>query len=62
MGLAVVVAPATMRVVTTASSLPHIATGAPTDVEGVMSVTVAAETLTHRDRGALPTSLWLLVD
>ena len=31
-------------------------------IEGVACVTVVVETLMHQDRGALPTSLWFLVD
>jgi hypothetical protein len=43
-------------------SLSRVVVGASTGVEGVARVMVAAETLTHRDRGVLPTSLWFLVD
>ena len=31
-------------------------------IEGVAYDMVAAKTLMHRDRGALPTALWRLVD
>ena len=45
-----------------ASSLSQIIVGTLMSIEGVACVAVAAETLTHLDRGALPTALWLLVD
>ena len=45
-----------------AISLSWVVVGASVGVEGVACVTVVAEMLTHRDRGALPASLWLLVD
>ena len=60
--LATVVASATMRVIAAASSLSWVIVGTSTGVEGVACVMVAAETLIHRDRGVLPTSLWRLVD
>ena len=43
-------------------SLSWVIVGASTGVEGVVCITVVAETLMHQDHGALPTSLWLLVD
>ena len=51
-----------MRVVATASSLPHIAMGTPTGIEGVVRITVVAETLMHRGRDAWPAALLCLVD
>ena len=60
--LTIVVASATMRVVAMACPLPRITTGTSAGVEGVTRVTVKAEMLTHRDRGARPTALLLLVD
>ena len=50
--LATVVAFATTRVVAAAGPPPRIATDRPTGIEGVTRVTVAAETLMYRDRGA----------
>ena len=60
--LAAVVASTTMRVIAAASSLPRVFIRTPAGVEGVACVTIAAETLMHQDRGALPTALWHLVD
>ena len=60
--LAAVVASITTRVVAVASLLPHTATGTHAGVEGVARVTVEAETLMHRDRGARPAALLRLVD
>ena len=60
--LAAVVAPTMMRVVAAAGSLFQVIVGTSAGIEGVACIMVVAETLTHRDRGALPTSLWLLVD
>ena len=60
--LTVVVASATTRVVDRASLLPRIAAGTPTGIEGVVRVTVAAETLIHRDRGTWFAALPRLVD
>ena len=60
--LAAVVASAMMRVIAVASSLSRVIVGTPAGVEGVACVTVAAETLMHRDRGVLPVALWRLVD
>ena len=60
--LAAVVASATMRVVAAAGPLPHVAAGTPAGIEGVAHITVAAETLVHRDRGAWPTASLRLVD
>jgi len=50
--LAVIVAPATTRVVVMASSLPQITVDMPTGIEGVTRVTIVAETLMYQDRGA----------
>ena len=60
--LAAIVASTMMRVVAMASSLPRIAMGTPTGVEGVMRVKVAAETLMYQDCGAQHAVLWRLVD
>ena len=60
--LAAIVASATTRVIAMASSLSQIVMGTSTGVEGVACITVAAETLMHRDRGAPPAALWRLVD
>ena len=51
-----------MRVVAAASILPYVAMGMSMGVEGVTRVTVEAETLMHRDHGAWPAALLLLVD
>ena len=51
--LAAIIASATMREIAVASSLSRIIVGTSMGVEGVMCVMVAAETLMHRDRGAL---------
>ena len=53
--LATVIASTTTRVIAMASSVPWI-------VEGVAYVAIVAETLMHRDRGALPAVSWCLVD
>jgi len=45
-----------------ASLLPRIAAGTFAGVEGVAHVTVKAETLKQRDRGAQPAALLRLVD
>ena len=50
------------RVIATASYLSRIIVGTPTSVKGVACITVMAKMLMHRDRGALPTALWRLVD
>ena len=55
--IAAVIGSTTMRVVAVASPLPHIAMGTLAGIEGVTHVTVAAETLMYRDRGAQPTTL-----
>ena len=60
--LATIVASTTTRVVAVASSLPCIAVGTPTGVEGVPRITVVAKTLMHWDRGTQPTALLRLVD
>ena len=62
MVLAAVVASAMMRVIAAASFLSWVIVGTPAGVEGVACITVAAKTLMHQDRGALPTSLRRLVD
>ena len=62
MVLTTVVAPAATRVIAMASSLSRIIMGTPISIEGVACVTVAAETLMHRNHGALPTTLRCLVD
>ena len=51
-----------VRVIAVASPLPRIAAGMPAGIEGVARITVAAETLMHRDHGAWPTTLRRLVD
>ena len=51
-----------MRVIATSGSLSWFIVGAYAGVEGVVCIMVATETLTHQDRGVLPTSLWFLVD
>ena len=61
MVLTVVIVFAMMRVVATASLLPHITMGTPMGIQGVAHVMVEAETLMHWDRGALPTALLCLV-
>ena len=43
-------------------SLSRDVVGTSMGVEGVACVMIVVETLTHQDRGALPASLWLLVD
>ena len=43
-------------------SLSRVVIGTSAGIEGVACVTVVAKALTHRDYGALPASLWLLVD
>ena len=60
--LAVVVASTMTRVIATASSLSRIIVGTSTGVDGVACITVAAETVMHQDHGALPATLWHLVD
>ena len=60
--LATVVASDTTRVIAASSSLSQVIIGMSVGVEGVARVMVAAETLTHWDRGVLPTSLCFLVD
>ena len=60
--LAAVEASAMTRVIAMASSLSRVIVGTSMGVEGVVCITVAAETLTHRDHGVLPASLWFLVD
>ena len=60
--LAIVVASTMMRVVAMASFLPRITVGTPAGVEGVARVTVEAKMLMHRDHGAQPATLLLLVD
>ena len=60
--LTAVVASTTTRVVDVASLLPRIVVGTPADIEGVACITVEAETLMHRDHGALFAALWRLVD
>ena len=60
--LATIVASATTSVIAVASSLSWVIVGMSTGVEGVACVTVAAETLMHQDRGALPATLSRLVD
>ena len=60
--LAAIVASAMMRVVAVVSPLPRFTAGTSAGVEGVTRVTVAAETLMHRDRGAWPTAMQRLVD
>ena len=62
MVLTAVVASATTRVIAASGSLSWVVVGASMGVEGVACVTVVAETLTHWDRGVLPTTLWFLVD
>ena len=52
MVLTAVIVSTTMRVVATASPLPRITMGTPMGIEGVALVTVAADTLMHRDHGA----------
>ena len=39
-----------------------VAAGTPAGIEGVVRVTVAAETLVHRDHGAWPAASLCLVD
>ena len=51
-----------MRVVSTASLLPQIATSTPTGIKGVVRITVEDETFMHRDRDVWPTALLRLVD
>ena len=60
--IAAVEASAMTRVIAVASSLSRVIVCTSVGVEGVACISVVAETLTHRDRGVLPTSLWLLVD
>ena len=60
--LVAVVASAMARVIAMASSLSRVIVGTSMGVEGVVCITVAAETLMHRNRGALPITLWRLVD
>ena len=62
MVLTTVIASATTRVIAVACSLSRIVVGTSMGVEGVACVTVAAETLMHRDRGALLAALWRLMD
>ena len=62
MVLAVVIVSAMAGAIAMASSLPRVIIGTSMGIEGIACVAVAAETLTHQDRGMLPTSLWLLVD
>ena len=60
--LAAVIASTTTRVIAASGSLSGVIVGTSVGVEGVACTTVVDETLTHWDRGALPASLWLLVD
>ena len=60
--LATVVASIAMRVIATASSLSWFIVGTPAGIEGVACVSVASETLMHRDHGVLSATLWRLVD
>ena len=55
--LTTIVASTMMRVIAMASSLSRIIAGTSTGIEGVACITVMAETLMHRDRGALPATL-----
>ena len=60
--LAAIVASAMMRMIAAAGSFSWIVVGASTGIEGAACIVVAAETLMYRDRNALPTALWCLVD
>ena len=60
--LAAIVASATMRMIVAAGSLSRVTIGTSTGVESAACVVVAAETLMHRDSGALHAALWCLVD
>ena len=53
--LTAVVAFATTRMIAMAGSLSWVTIGPSVGVDGVTCVSVAAETLVHRDRGELPT-------
>ena len=48
--------------VATAGSLPYVAVGAPTGVDGAACIAVVAETLMHWNRGVLPVVWWYLVN
>ena len=52
--LVAVIASTMMRVIAAASSISRIIVGTSVGIEGVSCVMVAAKTLIHRDRGALP--------
>ena len=60
--LAAIIASATMRVVATASPLPHIATSMPTGIKAVPHVAVEAKTLMHWGRSVRPYASLRLVD
>ena len=60
--LVAVIASATTRVIAMASSLSWVIVGTSMGIEGVVCITVAPETLMHRNRGAWPTALRRLVD
>ena len=60
--LTAVVASAMTRTIAMAGSFSWVTVGVSAGVEGAACIMVAAETLMHQDRGALPAALWFLVD
>ena len=62
MVLAAVVASAATRVIAVTGSFSWVTVGASTGIEGAACIAVAAEALMHQDHGALPATLWCLVD
>ena len=60
--LAAIIASATTRMIVVAGSFSWVAVGTSMGVDSAMCIAVVAKTLMYRDRGALPTALWCLVD
>ena len=60
--LAAIVASTVSRMVAAVGSLPYVAMGAPTGVDGASHIAVVAETLMYRDSGVLPVAWRCLVN